>query len=228
MSKTGSEPGRQHSSQFLEQGRTPQAHEGMGSLLPHQPLFTLNCARSPLFGGDQFYRIVDSAFNMDVKGKRIFSTGPEFVLGITKGEGPEHGEDHNYSKLGKGSGEVCDEARNENIKLQEDYVNKSLDFYKKEKGQTRRFVNRKVQVTQNVEAVFKALGDACHIAQDSGAHWEGTKGMGHGDDRARKGTWDPDDPTDNDIGYQNARNNTHDVFKLWTWGSTIEIGYDWG
>ncbi|MFX0202898.1 MAG: DUF4157 domain-containing protein [Candidatus Hodarchaeota archaeon] len=187
-------------------------------LNPHSP----SIMRDPLFGSEQFYRIINSSFNMDVTGKRILWTGPQFVLGITKGEGPEHGENGNYSH-----GNI-DEARKQNINLQKAYVKKSLDFYKKEKGQIRRIINKKIQVTPNVEAMFKALGDACHIAQDRGAHWEGTKGMGHDDPRAKKGTWDTDSPADNIQGYENARKNTYDVFKMWAWETTISIGYDWG
>ncbi len=203
--------------------------------------------RDPLFGSTQFYRIVDASFNMDVKGRRILWTGPRFFIRNvpiisplgTKGEGREHGEDSNYSKEGK-KGEVSSEARDQNIELQERYVKKSLEFYRKEvtpkvtqtgEHQTgeppiRRFFKGEVQVTPNVEAMFKALGDACHIAQDRGAHWEGTKDMGHDDPRARAGTWDPDSPTDNKDALPYAVKNTHDVFKMWTWGVTMEIGYE--
>jgi hypothetical protein len=201
----------------------------------------------PLFGSEQFYQIVDASFNMDVKGKRILWTGPRFLIKNvpiisplgTKGEGPEHGEDDNYSRQGKKPGEVSDKARDRNVKLQEEYVKKSLKFYRQEvtpevkqidKNQIsvtppiRRFSEGKVQVTSNVKEMFKALGDACHVAQDRGAHWEGTKDMGHDDPRARKGTWDPDSPTDNAVGEENARKNTYDVFKMWAWGVTMEIG----
>jgi hypothetical protein len=192
--------------------------------------------RDPLFGGEQFYRIIDSSFDMDVTAKRILRTGPRFLIKKvpiisplgTKGEGPEHGEDDNYSKPGKKIGEVNNDARNKNVALQEKYVKQSLDFYKKEKGQIRRYVDKKIQVTSNVIAMFKALGDACHVAQDRGAHWEGTKGMGHDDKRAREGAWNPDSPTDNREGYSNARKNTREVFKKWTWEITMSIGYDWG
>ncbi len=204
---------------------------------PYKPAIV----NDPLFGGEQFYQIVDSSFNMDVKGKRIRSTGPKFVLGIAKGEGPEHGEDGNYSKPGKQPGHASDEAREQNVKLQEAYVKKSLEFYKKEitpevkrsgKSQItvvpprRIFYKGKVQVTPNVRGMFKALGDACHVAQDRGAHGEGTKGMGHDDPRAKEGTWDPDNPADNAEGAERARKNTYDIFKMWAWETTMSIGYE--
>jgi hypothetical protein len=178
----------------------------------------------PLFGGDQFYQIVDSSFDMDVTAKRLFVTGPKFLTKISKGEGPEHGEDGNYSKPGEKGGPSA-AARAENLKLQEKYVNQSLESYKRAKGEIRRTVNGNVQLTPDVRAMFKALGNACHVAQDRGAHWEGTKGMGHDDPRAKAGRWDPDDPKLNGQGYENAKSNTRDVFKAWMWGTTIEIGY---
>jgi hypothetical protein len=53
------------------------------------------------------------------------------------------------------------------------------------------------------EKVIEYLGDALHIAQDRGSHWEGAMHMGHRDPRCEKG-WDPDDPKDNRDGYIRA------------------------
>lgn len=189
----------------------------------------------PLFGGEQFYQIINSSFNMDVRAKRLLWTGPKFVLKIAKGEGPEHGEDGDY-KNPANPGAVSDVARNQNVKLQKEYVGKAVKFFRQETSPevkqvdenrvqvtppVRRFLQGKIQLTPNVRAMFKALGDACHVAQDRGAHWEGTKGMGHDDPRAKQGTWDPDNPKDNDKGYKIARQNTYEAFREWTWDTTM-------
>lgn len=74
------------------------------------------------------------------------------------------------------------------------------------------------------EGVFAALGDACHVAQDRGAHWEGVRGFGHTDERTKTG-WNPDSKDDNkggrpgDFGgYDIAIENTRDVFRDWIYG----------
>lgn len=171
----------------------------------------------PLFGSDQFFRIVDSSFNMDTTAKRILVTGPRFVLKIKKGEGPEHGEDGDYQNPDIAS------ARKQNVRLQEDLVMQSIDQYRRSKGETRTTINGKVQVTPTVRAMFKLLGDACHVAQDRGAHGEGTANRGHEDPRTKQG-WDPDNPRDNPEGYRNALENTREVFRMWTWEATMTVG----
>ncbi|KMY66929.1 hypothetical protein AAU61_13235 [Desulfocarbo indianensis] len=58
----------------------------------------------------------------------------------------------------------------------------------------------------NREGVYENLGDALHVAQDRGAHGEGARGEGHDQDR-----YNPDNPTENPGGYQEAENNTRGV-----------------
>jgi hypothetical protein len=85
------------------------------------------------------------------------------------------------------------------------------------------------------DGVFAALGDACHVAQDRAAHWEGVQGFGHTDPRTRDG-WKPDDPsrnndTENNADFRNERGisrnfggidiavqNTRKVFEDWKRG----------
>jgi hypothetical protein len=63
--------------------------------------------------------------------------------------------------------------------------------------------------------MFVKLGDALHIAQDRGSHWEGAKGMGHDDPRHKHLIlgWSPDNLQDNPEGYQRALRNTREVLQ---------------
>jgi hypothetical protein len=201
--------------------------------------------RDPLFDSPHFYGIVNASFDMDVTPRRILGTGPLYALSgfpiigplFPKGEGPRHGEDGNYRKErdGKDPLGVNKHAREENVTLQNKYVDTAIQHYRQEvtpevkhisEGNyqvtppRRVWIQGTLQVTRNAQAMYRALGDACHVAQDRGAHWEGTKGMGHDDLRAKRGTWDPDNPKDNEQGEANARRNTLDVFKRWDRGAT--------
>jgi hypothetical protein len=87
--------------------------------------------------------------------------------------------------------------------------------------------------------VFEKLGDALHIAQDRGAHWEGAKGKGHDDPRHKHMLfgWSPDDKNDNKVdnppagydkyGYNNAIKFTKDVLRKFVtatqFGSQIRV-----
>jgi hypothetical protein len=153
------------------------------------------------------YQIASHSSIMDYKGKRLLWTGPQFLLGITKGEGPEHGEDGNYSHLSESS------AASQNINLQNKYLNIALEHQKTFKSMTLSDIPVR-KLGDVASKIFSALGDACHIAQDRGSHWEGVKGRGHDDPRARN-NWDPDDPADNSTGYDKALKNTRQLFEAW-------------
>lgn len=236
----------------------------------------------------------------DFKARRILWTGPQFLSGAIKGEGPDHGEDGNYSKPLKDK----NKAMSENVARQEQYVNESAGFFSKllnglNKGKKASrvegnrsdgwdilampgfgaiggaiggtlmgyglakmvsdsvgggfwggllgtltglatvplglalgtaigatgaigiFSTLKSRSPRNAkEAIIASLGDACHVAQDRGSHWEGVKGFGHTDPRTKDG-WNPDNKSDNpgnpgDFGgFTVAVKNTREVFKSW-------------
>lgn len=158
------------------------------------------------------YQVANASSRMDYKTRRLFWTGPLFLLSkvissLPKGEGPEHGEDGNYTETSESA------AAAQNMQLQDTYLRQAVNHYKKteslrKEGQPVR------KIGTEAEKTFNALGDACHIAQDRGAHWEGVKGKGHTDPRTKKG-WDPDSPSDNSDGYQNALKNTKKLFEEW-------------
>lgn len=157
---------------------------------------------------------------MDFTSKRIFVTGPRFVLGMDKGEGPEHGEDGNYSSTDR------DAACAQNLRVQRHYLNLAVQDYLERE--------RMLQQSDDIDSSFLTgastssakrfsqvdarhglfLGHACHIAQDRGSHGEGVKGAGHNDSRTDN-KWDPDDKTDNAVGYREAVNNTAELFNEW-------------
>ncbi|MEZ4727617.1 MAG: DUF4157 domain-containing protein [Caldilineaceae bacterium] len=173
--------------------------------------------------------LVDPAFTQDVANcsaaldftsKRIFVTGPRFLLGIDKGEGPEHGEDGNYSS--------CNEelARAQNLIMQNHFRNLAVqNHYEREELMTH---DKKIDASfltgattssdKKLDLVTKRrilfLGNACHIAQDRGSHGEGVKGKGHSDPRTETG-WDPDNKADNHEGYDQAIDNTVQLFEDW-------------
>lgn len=144
---------------------------------------------------------------LDFTAKRIFWTGPRFLLGIDKGEGPEHGEDGNYSNTNEES------ARSQNLAVQNHYRDKAVQYHREfeARGQQGESVHSQGEVA--IKSA-EALGNACHIAQDRGSHGEGVKGRGHDDPRTEDG-WNPDDKRDNTEGYQKAIENTIQLFEEW-------------
>ncbi|MDG3548145.1 eCIS core domain-containing protein [Methanobacterium formicicum] len=144
---------------------------------------------------------------MDYTTKRLTITGPAFLLGIIKGEGPEHGEDGNYSSKDENA------ARAQNLRLQNEYLNKAVSHHREFKKR----LKEGQPVHKAGDAAGKTateLGNACHIAQDRGSHGEGVKGKGHDDPRTSHG-WNPDDKTDNALGYAIAMKNTAELFAKW-------------
>ena len=153
------------------------------------------------------WQVAERSAIMDITGKRLFVTGPRFLVGIDKGEGPEHGEDGNYSNIDE------DSARSQNLRLQNMYRDLAVRYHKE--------FEDLVKQGQSVHKIGKiaaksalALGNACHIAQDRGSHGEGVKGKGHNDPRTEKG-WNPDDKSDNAEGYNKAIENTTKLFEEW-------------
>jgi len=131
-------------------------------------------------------------------------------LGLTRfpPEGPEHGEGGMYEmEIGP--------ARAINEGVQNERLEAAISAYKtwKERGEG----------GPMPAAVIENLGDALHIAQDRGSHWEGAKGMGHDDPRHKHMLfgWSPDDPRDNPDGYWRARENTSAVL----WQFVDEAGF---
>lgn len=123
-------------------------------------------------------------------------------LGLTRfpPEGPEHGEGGMYEI-------EIEPARAINERVQNERLDRAISAYKtwKERGESEPMP----------AAVIENLGDALHIAQDRGSHWEGAKGMGHDDPRHKHMLlgWSPDDPRDNPDGYRRAMENTSAVLR---------------
>jgi hypothetical protein len=222
-------------------------------------------------------KLLPYSFSIDYKGRRIMGSGPLFLSGLTKGEGPDHGESSNYSSYEIGA------AQTQNQNRQDQYVKESVEYYKRvaQSGKASKgndmtggridrsnaadmlalpgptgaisgavagtmygvglgqMTARKVggvggkilgalvglitaplglavgavagalgigglvsaiksrPAGDAMHGIFAALGDACHVAQDRGSHWEGVKGRGHDDKRCAGGKWNPDKPENN-------------------------------
>ncbi|MGC8874296.1 MAG: hypothetical protein ACP5SI_07615, partial [Chloroflexia bacterium] len=124
-------------------------------------------------------------------------------IGLTRfpSEGPEHGEGGDYRM------EIAP-ARAINLRVQGERLRQAIEAYNAWKA------------TGGIErpglppnSVFVKLGDALHVAQDRGSHWEGAKGMGHDDPRHKHLLfgWSPDNVADNPEGYRQALDNTREV-----------------
>jgi len=153
------------------------------------------------------YKLGITSTLMDYKTNRLLWSGPAFLLGINKGEGPDHGEDGNYSNTNEST------AAGQNKSKQNSYLNKALQH-----SQEFNLLKRNGEPVHKLGSVankmFDDLGDACHIAQDRGSHREGVKGRGHDDPRTEN-DWDPDNKEDNSIGYQKAVDNTRQLLEEW-------------
>lgn len=153
------------------------------------------------------YMTASASPGMDYKARRLLWTGPRFLLGVEKGEGPDHGEDGNYSITNESA------AAAQNIRAQNSYLNQAVRH--RQRAESLRTAGEPVRrVGAAAQRMFSALGDACHIAQDRGSHWEGVKGKGHDDPRTQRG-WNPDDPSDNPVGHGRAITNTAHLFTRW-------------
>lgn len=153
------------------------------------------------------WQVAKQSAAMDVSFKRIFWTLPPYLGGISKGEGPEHGEAGNYWYIDESF------ARSENLKVQNGYLNLAVQYYKEANA-----LLKKGQPAHKVGEIFAksalALGNACHIAQDRGSHGEGVYHKGHDDPRVKQG-WASDDKFKNKPGYDKAIDNTTILFKEW-------------
>lgn len=155
--------------------------------------------------GDGLFAIELSTYAgmLDTKWRRR-KTLPAYLFGRATGnitgEGPDHGEDGNYTGTDEGSSAAVNKIMQNFYLTQALKYNKNMEALKKE-GKP---VHERGSVA---EKMFDALGDACHVAQDRGSHGEGVKGKGHSDPR-EKGEWSTDNPADNPEGYQKAVNNT--------------------
>ncbi|UCE50620.1 MAG: DUF4157 domain-containing protein [Phycisphaerales bacterium] len=168
---------------------------------------TYKAARKIIPDGMFRYHLASASTLMDYKTGRLLWTGPGFLLGFTKGEGPEHGEDGNYSNSSESA------ASAENKRVQKSYLNLAVK-YDKEYDRLRLKGEPIRKLGKIARKMFHALGDACHIAQDRGSHGEGVKGKGHDDPRT-KDDWDPDNSVDNSEGYEKAIANTTELLTDW-------------
>jgi hypothetical protein len=124
-------------------------------------------------------------------------------------EGPEHGEGLNYQ-----SPDV-EKNRNLNMEYQNRYLDKSVEHFidyrkllkdlqmKKTSGVANKLYPLAIKISER-------LGDALHIAQDRGSHWEGVKNKGHKDPRPEEKYY-CDDPSKNEDGYKNSIANSKEV-----------------
>ena len=163
--------------------------------------------------------INDLAFycrQMDLRKRRIEKAAGPHIWGKIVGkrllaEGPEHGEDGNYTTTDPGS------AASQNIKEQRIHLEIALLYRKlfnrvlKSKTETMR--EKLGKLASINKGIVERLGDALHIAQDRGSHWEGVKGRGHDDPDDVTGKIDTDDPKDNPGGFSLAYLHTLHVLK---------------
>jgi hypothetical protein len=132
-------------------------------------------------------------------------------------EGPEHGE----GGMHKIAFRNIAVARAINLGLQNQYVLRAAgdyrrsrklanDFRKASRWRRTSLYNR---CRETLARFIRNLGDALHIAQDRGSHWEGVRGRGHDDIRhwSIYSGWSPDNPKDNPQGYKNAMTYTREV-----------------
>ncbi|MDD5094270.1 MAG: hypothetical protein PHV74_07825 [Dehalococcoidia bacterium] len=82
--------------------------------------------RYRLFAGTPEFisKLKPYSYSTDYKARRILWTGPLFFAGATAGEGPDHGEDGNYSS------EDVAAARAQNLARQEQYISESIGYYR--------------------------------------------------------------------------------------------------
>lgn len=165
--------------------------------------------------------INDLAFHcrqMDLRVRRLISAAPQWYVGkkLKKrvlAEGPEHGEDGNYTTTDPGS------AASQNIKEQRKHLEGALRHRKRFnrvlKSKTETMREKLGKLASINKDIVERLGDALHIAQDRGSHWEGVKGRGHDDpnDLAQGGKKNTDDPKDNPGGFTLAYLHTLHVLK---------------
>lgn len=151
-------------------------------------------------GGMALRALRHSSIGMDWRVRRLIKAGwravfekPAFTI---KAEGPDHGEGGWYV-LG------WEAARAANIARQIDYRERAIKAYQD-------YRDRRRSPSDALEEMYGRLGDALHVAQDRGAHNEGTKGFGHNDPRLKDG-YDPDNPAHNPSGVRAALENTYDV-----------------
>jgi len=176
------------------------------------------------------YAVATRSSLMDFRTRRLLWTGPRFLIGQhkgvvvsvagpiigpalaalgTKGEGPDHGEDGNYSKRSES------DAAPQNIARQNKYLMQAL-LHERQARTALREGKPVHKIGSASSQVFDSLGLAVHVAQDRGSHCEGTMGMGHNDPRTKDG-WDPDNPAPdhNQTGYIKAVANTKELFMDW-------------
>ena len=176
---------------------------------------TRDIAKMYVGEGSLLEMLVEMSTRMDWRPWRIIKLVPDALLyGVTYGatlghahtnfpppEGPKHGEG-GYYKHG------LDEARGINEKYQNEVVQDAARLYKRWEAKIRAKLPPgepfylkdsyfKGSSDSTVDWVER-LGDALHIAQDRGSHWEGTALMGHRDPRRK---FDTDDPIQNPDGY---------------------------
>lgn len=125
-------------------------------------------------------------------------------------EGPEHGEGGYYKNPD------MEAAKAINVREQKKHLDQAVE-HKKEYNRvydapaatTSAKLSRLASINRQIA---QRLGDALHIAQDRGSHWEGTKGMGHNDPRPDD-EYNCDNPAQNPKGYENAQANSLQVLQ---------------
>jgi len=178
---------------------------------------------------------------MDWRLRRIASAAGPYLkhligLGPIAGEGPEHGEDGNYTKpeatKPEDAKKYTDEQKEnicapENIGLQDERLAEAIAgkgrLAQMEKTKPKTIFGRIGmwwEKRSTRKEIAEKLGDALHIAQDRGSHREGARGLGHSNPQEikSKGAWSTDNPSDNTIGYDKAKKNTREVLEKFNSG----------
>ena len=220
-----------HELTHMSDGRT-RDNIGFWGGKVHRALTEIGGNESGIKGTKLLKLLKDYCTTMDMRARRLMKAVPGAIphyhvkyrkkygmwpkgMAIPRitGEGPEHGEGLNYKVKGEDPNKDLNEA------LQNKYVLKALQA-------KRAYLNIWYALGRRPGALFKrvlwtmtkdmakSLGDALHIAQDRGSHWEGEKGKGHGNpDALVNPDFDTDDPGKNFDGFTKALGHTREVFK---------------
>jgi hypothetical protein len=150
---------------------------------------------------EQFLRgIQNASSNMDFRGRVTYlGTTLKYLSGISKGEGPAHGEGRNYTSPSMATNEAL------NLREQTRFIQSAVEHFLQDEPlavgplHIRPPTQRSGPMGDTLGGIsllerewIKSLGGALHIAQDRAAHREGTQGHGHDDPRCADRGWNPD------------------------------------
>jgi hypothetical protein len=164
-------------------------------------------------------------FNIGGAAENIPIAGPSIIKPI-RGNISEYYRRHQERALNHGEGGLYElskqKAEHLNATRQYNYGIEAYGIFRKIKPEFSSFRESEMIKAQARNAVFSKLGDALHVAQDRGAHGEGAAGFGH----SRKG-FDPDSPSENSLGFEEARKNTESILRYFDGILNLMLHMNW-